>query len=363
MSVRLGPMPKQIVEGARNAGLAKALAVFGVNPAVENPTGKELLERVAASDPTAPNLHEIQDAHWPVQFSHVIQAAQPFVAAIIAHTWFRLRADDRQTADSTIWILCPSVHSQESFYESLVNWQSDALFLPEAEFAAAENVLPDPEIVAERLAVLMQIGRGTGPRVVVATRASLDQAAAGRDTLQSALTQLRRGASAQMEDLLNRLVTAGYERVAQVTTRGQFAVRGGIVDLYSWQAPLPTRLEFFGDQIESLREFDIDSQTSVCDLRFADILLGAGDDQGATVRDYIARDHLKIAIEPEERFSADVQISAGWIERGPEDFSGAFQECEIGEFAIGDLMLAEAKRAQFAASLREWRTKKAKIVI
>src|SRR2546430_15520259 len=79
-----------------------------------------------------------------------------------------------------------------------------------------------------------------------------------------------------MEDLLNRLVTAGYERVAQVTTRGQFAVRGGIVDLYSWQAPLPLRLEFFGDQIESLREFDIDTQTSVRDLGSIDILLGGG---------------------------------------------------------------------------------------
>src|SRR5439155_10734566 len=112
-----------------------------------------------------------------------------------------------------------------------------------------------------------------------------------------------------------------------------------------------------------LREFDIDSQTSVRDLRFADILLGAADDQGATVRDYIVRDHLKIAIETEERFSADIQISAGWTEWGPEDFSDAFQDCEIGEFAIGDLMLAEAKRAQFAARLREWRTNKAKIVI
>src|SRR5205823_661479 len=112
-----------------------------------------------------------------------------------------------------------------------------------------------------------------------------------------------------------------------------------------------------------LLEFDIDSQTSVRDLSFADILLGAADDQGATVRDYIARDHLKIAIEPEERFSADIQISAGWTEWGPEDFSGAFQDCEIGEFAIGDLMLAEAKRGQFAARLREWRANKARIVI
>ena len=237
--------------------------------------GIELLERVAASESIARKLHATQDAQWPVQFSHVIQPAQPFLTAIIAHTWHRLPADDRQAADSMIWILCPSVHSQELFYESLLNWQSDALFLPEAEFAAAENVLPDPEIVAERLAVLMQIGRRTGPRVIVATRASLEQAAPERGVLKSALVQLRRGATAQMERFLEQLTAGGYERVAQVTTRGQFAVRGGIVDLYSWQAPLPLRLEFFGDQIESLREFDIDTQTSVRDLGSVDILLGA----------------------------------------------------------------------------------------
>src|SRR5246500_2189041 len=128
-----------------------------------------------------------------------------------------------------------------------------ALFLPEAELAAVENVLPDPEIAAERLALLIQIG--TGPRIIVATRASLDQPAPKRGTLPSAVSQLRRGANLKMEKLLDRLVGSGYERVAQVTTRGQFAVRGGILDLYSWQAPLPFRLEFFCDQIESLREF------------------------------------------------------------------------------------------------------------
>ena len=46
-----------------------------------------------------------------------------------------------------------------------------------------------------------------------------------------------------------------------------------------------------------------------------------------------------------------IQISEGWIETGPEDFSGAFQDCEIGEFAVGDLVLAEAKRAQFVERL------------
>src|SRR5213594_3418530 len=341
---------------------ATTLEKSGLNSLVEKSIGKQLLEIVAATEPIGRKLLALQEAQWPVRFSLVIQPAQPFLAAVIAHAYHRRPTRDRRSADSTIWVLCPSVHSQELFYESLLNWQPDALFLPEAELVAVENVLPDPEIAAERLALLTEIERGTGPRIIVATRASLDQPAPKRGTLQSAVTQLRRGTTLEMEQLLDQLVGSGYERVAQVTTRGQFAVRGGIIDLYSWQAPLPFRLEFFGDQIESLREFDIDSQTSMRDLRFADLLLGTADDQSGFVRDYIAPNHLKIEIEPEGTAHAHVQISEGWIEMGQEDFGGAFQDCEIGEFAAGDLMLAEAKRAQFVERLKEWRANNARIV-
>ena len=312
----------------------------------------ELLEIVAKSEPIARKLRALEQAKWPVSFSHVIQPAQAFLVATIA-----------RKIDKTIWVFCPSVHSQELLYESLLNWHPNALFLPEAEFAAGENVLPDPEIAAERLALLMQVERGPGPLLIIATRASLDQAAPKRGALQSALVQLRRGATRKMEHLLEQLATAGYERVTQVMTRGQFAVRGGIVDLYSWQAPLPVRLEFSGDQIESLREFDIDTQTSVRDLRSADLLLGTADDQYGVVRDYLPSNHLKIDIEPDENSDAQIRISENWIEVGPEDFNGAFQDCEIGEFAIGDLLLIEAKRAQFVARLQEWRTNEARIVI
>ena len=354
---------------------ATTLEKSGLNSLVEKSIGKQLLEIVAATEPIGRKLLALQEAQWPVRFSLVIQPAQPFLAAVIAHAYHRRPTRDRRSADSTIWILCPSVHSQELFYESLLNWQPDALFLPEAELAAVENVLPDPEIAAERLALLTEIERGTGPRIIVATRASLDQPAPKRGTLQSAVTQLRRGTTLEMEQLLDQLVGSGYERVAQVTTRGQFAVRGGIVDLYSWQAPLPFRLEFFGDQIESLREFDIDNQTSVRDLSSADVLLRTADDQAGVIRDYVAPNHLIIDIErameggalgtPEsrERVPSHIQISEGWIETGPEDFSGAFEDCDIGEFAAGDLVLAEAKRAQFVDRLNEWRANNARIVI
>ena len=139
---------------------------------------------------------------------------------------------------------------------------------------------------------------------------------------------------------------------------------------------MPFRVEFFGDQIESLREFDIDTQTSVRDLKSVDVLLDQGAlDQSGQVRDYVSPNDLTINIEPDMEGGApaipgsrelappQIQISEGWIENGPEDFSGAFQDCEIGEFGLGDLVLAETKRAQFVERLEEWRRNNAKIAI
>jgi transcription-repair coupling factor (superfamily II helicase) len=319
---------------------------------VERSTSGELLERVAQSEPIAWKLEQIETKRAPVKFSHVIAPAQAFLAAIIA-----------RRVQKAVWILCPGVRDQDSFYETILNWLPSAQFLPEAEFAAVENVLPDPEIAAERLALLAKIDSEPGPHVIVATRASLDQPAPKRGAVSAATLEIKRGSASTMEQLLEKLSAAGYDRVAQVTTRGQFAVRGGIVDLYSWQAPLPVRLEFFGDNVESLREFDIDTQTSVGDLRQIDILLGAADDQTGFVRDYIGKEDLTIGIEPEEKSDAQIQISESWIESGPEDFSGAFPDCDIGEFAVGDFLLAEAKRDQFIKRLNEWRENNAHIIV
>jgi len=338
---------------------------------------EELLAAAASSEPIAQKLLKVDNHIWPVTFSHVIEPAQAFLVAAIARVWQRLPAREsvhpRQNADATnsktIWVLCPSVRAQELFYEGVVNWLPDAQFLPEAEFAAVENILPDPEIAAERLALLSLIERERGPHVIVATRACLDQAAPRPGTLQSASLQLAPGNSAGMENLLESLGRAGYERVAQVTNRGQFAVRGGIVDLYSWQATLPVRVEFLGDDIESMREFDIDTQTSVRDLPAIDILLGAAEDQGGKIRDYIEENHLRIDIAPEENSDAQIQISEGWIDgrttssSSAEDYAGAFQDCDVGEFAVGEFMLAEAKRAQFIKQLNDWRENEARIVI
>ncbi|HEV2804901.1 MAG TPA: transcription-repair coupling factor [Chthoniobacterales bacterium] len=299
-------------------------------------------------------IREVREGVRPVAFSHVTEAAQAFLVATVA-----------REIPKTFWVLCPSVRSQESLYETLLNWQPNALFLPEAEIAPVENILPDPEIAAERLALLSRVQREKSPHLIVATRDALDQPAPAPATLHAAVLALRRGKLHPLERTIESLVAAGYERVSQVTTRGQFAVRGGILDLFSWQAPRPIRIEYFGDDIESLREFDVDTQTSIRNLQSVEILLEAAEQHAALVRDYVAADHLRIEIEPEdEAAGADVLIGEGWLgENKPEEFEGAFDSCDIGDFAVGDFMLVEAKRAQFAARLRDWRAAEFQIAI
>jgi transcription-repair coupling factor (superfamily II helicase) len=322
--------------------------------AVEESSRDHLPSIAADPESISQKIREIVEGVRPVAFSHVTEAAQAFLVAAIAGE-----------IPKTFWILCPSVRSQELLYETLLNWEPNALFLPEAEIAAVENILPDPEIAAERLALLTRVQRDKGRHLIVATRAALDQPAPTPAALNAAVLILRRGKLHPLERTIEALVSAGYERVAQVTTRGQFAVRGGIVDLFSWQAPRPIRIEYFGDDIESLREFDVDTQTSVRNLQNVEILLEAAEQHAAVVRDYVVADHLRLEIEPEEEKSdADILISEGWLgENKPEDFRGAFDGCDIGDFAVGDFILVEAKRAQFAARLRDWRAADFRIAI
>ncbi|MDP9100440.1 MAG: transcription-repair coupling factor [Verrucomicrobiota bacterium] len=321
---------------------------------MEESSGDPLPGIVTHPDSISQKIREIAGGVRRVAFSHVAESAQAFLVAALA-TEIR----------KTLWVLCPNVRSQELLYESLLNWQPNALFLPEAEFAAVENILPDPELAAERLALLNRLQREKGPHLIVATRASLDQPAPDPAALKAAVLVLRRGKQAPLENTIESLVAVGYERVAQATTRGQFAVRGGILDIFSWQAARPIRIEYFGDDIESVREFDVDNQTSIRNLQSVEILLEAAENQTASVRDYVAPDHLRIEVEPEEAGSgAEIQIGEGWLGGDePEDFRGAFDQCDIGDFAVGDFMLVEAKRAQFAARLRDWRAADFRIVI
>ena len=108
---------------------------------------------------------------------------------------------------------------------------------------------------------------GDDPVVVVMAAESLRYRVLPPHQLQSCLLPVHIGASFSLSDLATALVERGYRRVSMVETVGEFALRGGILDVFSPGQTHPVRIEFFGADVESIRAFDVQSQTSTATLQ------------------------------------------------------------------------------------------------
>src|SRR5712664_4068696 len=133
--------------------------------------------------------------------------------------------------------------------------------LPARDVLPFQNLSPHPEIQEERATALWKIATGRASIVVspvTATTILLRSA----DYYADLARVLRRGETFDLEKLLEHLNTVGYSGTDVVEMPGQYAARGGILDVYSPEADRPVRVEFFGDEIESMRKFDPASQRS-----------------------------------------------------------------------------------------------------
>ncbi len=121
---------------------------------------------------------------------------------------------------------------------------------------------PTEEIVAERLSALYHLNQAKAA-IVVTTAEALLQRLPPRAALLELSQYWVEGEEAGLERVAQGLAAAGYQRVPQVEDRGEFAVRGGIVDVFPAGVTLPLRLQFDGDVLESIRGFDPATQCSL----------------------------------------------------------------------------------------------------
>src|SRR5438270_9741748 len=134
--------------------------------------------------------------------------------------------------------------------------------LPAYDVLPFENLSPHPEIQETRATTLWKIATGTAS-IVIAPVASAAMRLRERDFYADLARVLRRGESIDQELLIAHLNTVGYSSGDVVEMPGQYALRGGILDVYSPEAERPVRVEFFGDEVESIRTFDPGSQRSL----------------------------------------------------------------------------------------------------
>ncbi len=150
----------------------------------------------------------------------------------------------------------------------LMGWSSCSLY-PTSEGSPYEPFDPTSEILWGQLQVLSELldlpagGEGRGRPVIVATERALQPHLPPPEVLQAQCLSLRKGQSVDLEQLATTLSRLGYERVNTIEQEGSWSRRGDIVDVFPVSAELPVRLEFFGEELEKLREFDPASQRSL----------------------------------------------------------------------------------------------------
>ncbi|MCL6548048.1 MAG: transcription-repair coupling factor [Alicyclobacillus sp.] len=165
---------------------------------------------------------------------------------------------------ATMLVVAASMSQAELIWEDLREFLPDEpVFLyPEQELSVADAIACSPEVVADRLRVLHHLAQGR-PALVVATIASAVQPVVHRVALQNTTLRYQVGEQVPRPDHLEQLVRMGYERADLVESKGQFSVRGGIVDVWPMTEEKPLRIELFDTEVDSIRTFDPATQRSL----------------------------------------------------------------------------------------------------
>ncbi len=133
--------------------------------------------------------------------------------------------------------------------------------LPAHDVLPFENLSPHPDVQEQRAAALFKLATGA-VSILIAPAEAAALRLFNRDYYASLAVTVRRGEEVDVEVLIGHLASVGYTQMDLVEMPGQFTRRGGILDIYSPEADRPVRIEFFGDEIDTIRKFDPETQRS-----------------------------------------------------------------------------------------------------
>lgn len=161
--------------------------------------------------------------------------------------------------DKKALIICPDEGQATKLVSDLNTFSSGAYLFPSRDFNFHSAESQSREFEQKRLGALMKIVTGEYNYIVCSSQAAL-QLTLPFDELERRSVKLSTGESVGLEKTVNALVAAGYVRSEQVDGIGQFALRGGILDFYPSHTQSPVRVEFWGDDVDSMTLFDIETQ-------------------------------------------------------------------------------------------------------
>ena len=150
-------------------------------------------------------------------------------------------------------------------YDNYRCFDRDVLLFPARDLIFYSADIHSSLIVQQRIRVLEKILSGKGGTIITTMGSCMDHLIPLGE-FQKNIRTIRQDSTLNLEELKKELVALGYERMGQVEGEGQFAIRGGILDVFPLTEETPVRVELWGDEVDSIRSFDVESQRSIENL-------------------------------------------------------------------------------------------------
>ena len=219
-------------------------------------------------------------------FQAVVAAMQRGMSGTIDGAWGSAcalaAAAVAKEAPGPLLIVLPRISEIEDYAIDLASLiDQPPVVFPAWEALPKEHSVSDA-IFGARLRVLQRMESGDCPQILLAALPALLQPVPTREEREAGTRCLKVGDVIDSDELLRWLIERGFERVPAIEMPGEFSVHGGIVDIYSPEAVDPIRMELFGDEIDSLRLFDVESQRKVEDRQEVELVAVAPADETAT---------------------------------------------------------------------------------
>ena len=206
-------------------------------------------------------------------------------------------------------ILSEDERSAKQIYEDYRFYDREVLYYPARDLLFFQADIHGNLIIRQRMQVIKALLTREEVTVVTSVDGCMDFLGS-LENIKKQLIYFRNDSALDMDKLKDSLVKMGYERVGQVEMPGQFSIRGGIVDIYALTEENPWRIELWGDEIDSIRSFDAQSQRSLENLEEIVIYPAAeqqAENSGITFPDYFPADKTLIFLDEPNRLVENAQ--------------------------------------------------------
>jgi hypothetical protein len=252
--------------------------------------------------------------------------------------------------EGTVLLVTPRTKRAESAVDDLGSFfdPADVALFPPPDIYAEEEA---PETLNRRLSLLSRFLFDTPPRVIAAPVESVAREVWPRGALEKNLCRIARGEELDLGRLEKWLEERNLRRVPLTEAPGEWSRRGSVLDIFPFSAPLPLRIELFGDAAESIREFNPVTQSSVRELPSCDLIAikttrsyrSGGSGPPPTILDYLPPGSAVLFLEPERM---EVRVNEIFQKTGDAKLPLAFEKVQTPTPGLGRVFLTQMPRPQ-----------------